>query len=216
MVKYSQQDTQQSGNDRDCNGGGVFIAYRGDLILTEQEGPRNPNMKVESLYANLHIVGMPAVCIGVLYRPPSTGLECLEEVDNELSFLTSQKHPINLVLGGDLNLPSVNWQDGIIQDQPQYGVSLNEKGANKDMIQKDLEQIRAYYTVNGKIITELRYGIQRVKKKSNNAEAIGADDSCAAGWNSVSEEGVKQNNNAEAVGADDSRAAGWNQRMKKE
>ena len=54
-------------NDRDCNGGGVFIAYRKELILNEQEGPRNPNMKVECLYANLHIISMPAVCIGVLY-----------------------------------------------------------------------------------------------------------------------------------------------------
>ena len=47
-------------NDRDCNGGGVFIAYRKDLILTEQEGPRNRNMKVECLYANFHIISMPA------------------------------------------------------------------------------------------------------------------------------------------------------------
>ena len=32
------------------------------------------------------------------------------------------------MLGGDLNLPSVNWKDGITQEQPQYGVSLNAKG----------------------------------------------------------------------------------------
>ena len=114
------------GNDRNSNGGGVFIAYREDLILTEKE-IENQNVDTESLYANLQIVGMPAVCLCVIYRPPNSRLEYLEEIDKEISSLTHGKKSINCVWGGDLNLPSIVWGEVSIKEGPQYGMSLNRK-----------------------------------------------------------------------------------------
>ena len=89
------------GNDRNRNGGGVFIAYREDLILTEKEMNRNQNVATESLYANLQIVGMPAVCLGVIYRqtfPDDLKLADISLLNKKDDNMRKQNHrPISLL-----------------------------------------------------------------------------------------------------------------------
>ena len=112
-------------HDRNRNGGGVFIAYRDDLSISQIS---NFGRNSESLLAKLRSSGRPDLYLCVMYRPPDSDLEPLIELESDLaSVFQSNKQP-NIIMAGDFNLPSVNWsQDNMISDKPCYSRVVNEK-----------------------------------------------------------------------------------------
>ena len=67
--------------------------------------------------------------MGSFYRSPSSHLDKLEQLDNSLQQITanSGSNTPHIILGGDFNLPSIDWENGEINQTPQYGRTINEK-----------------------------------------------------------------------------------------
>lgn len=91
--------------DRGSRGGGVAILFLESLRVV-----RLPDMDglecvvVKAIFEELHII------IGAFYRPPSC--DTFVEIFNE--FLCSYgKHSSNMLLAGDFNFPSVDWQNDV-------------------------------------------------------------------------------------------------------
>jgi hypothetical protein len=110
--------------DRNDRGGGVFIAYKNDLILTEM--PEYGN-NCEFIMAKLQAVNSPTVYFGCMYRPPDNNPKPLEALADDLDKLTSSETLPVIILGGDFNFPSIDWSKDEIGPSPRYGKEVNEK-----------------------------------------------------------------------------------------
>ena len=106
--------------DRNHNGGGVFIAYRNDLIVTEVESTGN----CELCIAKIFLSKQQDLYVASFYRPPSDPVDSITALRQELEKL-SEKKSINLVIGGDFNVPHIRWDTNSILDSPQYGQEIN-------------------------------------------------------------------------------------------
>ena len=67
--------------------------------------------------------------MGSFYRPPSTSVDYLEQL--ELSMNNMKKHSgidgKYVLLGGDFNLPDIDWEEGSVESNPQYTAAINWK-----------------------------------------------------------------------------------------
>lgn len=69
------------------------------------------------------------ITFGAFYGQPTSPIETTEQLEfsmnnfKELNGLNS-KH---VILGGDFNLPDVNWKDGSVRRSPQYANAISEK-----------------------------------------------------------------------------------------
>ena len=90
--------------DRNCNGGGVFIAYKNDLVLVHKP---EFDMTNELVWAQLQITGSKAVYVGSLYRPPSDKGERIQQLDEALYKISKDTGTSNIWIGGDFNLPDI-------------------------------------------------------------------------------------------------------------
>ena len=111
-------------NDRDVHGGGVFIAHRDTINLVEIENVgNNCELKAAKIISNTH----PTLCLVVYYRPPNDRETELLHFQRDLEKIISDNQKANIILGGDFNVPSINWDTCTINENPQYGYALNEK-----------------------------------------------------------------------------------------
>ena len=108
-------------HDRNHNGGGVFIAYKNNLIITEIT---DIGKNCELVVAKLMLVNQPDLYIGVYYRPPSQKVEGIIALREDLEKI-SKINAINILIGGDFNVPSINWETNSIDENPQYGQEIN-------------------------------------------------------------------------------------------
>jgi hypothetical protein len=98
--------------DRNLNGGGVFIAIKGGLISAAvPEG----DTESEITWARIQLESSQDMYVSSFYRPPSGNLEsfkCLGESIGNLP-VGAKKKP--LIIGGDFNLPDIQWKDECIK-----------------------------------------------------------------------------------------------------
>lgn len=112
--------------DRDTGekGGGVLIAVHSDIISVEQSAP----VDCEIVWTKItHNSG--DVLFGSFYRPPSTSVDYLEQLESSMNNV-KQLNGLNgkhVILGGDFNLPDINWEDNSIKPNPQYTSAVSEK-----------------------------------------------------------------------------------------
>ena len=92
--------------DRNFKGGGVLIAISNELDGYEVE----IQCQTESIYACLHSTNKPATLIGRIYRPPDRKKKYRSTVLAELKQVIATPKPSHIVVGGDFNLPGVNWK----------------------------------------------------------------------------------------------------------
>ena len=105
-------------------GGGVVIAVNSDIISVEQSSPA----EYEIVWCNIsHKSG--SVVVGSFYRPPSTSVDYLEQLELSMNNI-KQLSGIDgkyLLLGGDFNLPDIDREEGSVKSNPQYTAAINWK-----------------------------------------------------------------------------------------
>ena len=69
----------------------------------------------------------PPLYLGVFYRPPNCNDEALLHLEKQLDLLTCKNKLPHLIIGGDFNVPSIDWESNSIRRTPQYGLTVNEK-----------------------------------------------------------------------------------------
>ncbi len=83
----------------------------------------------ELVLARLQIVGKPSLYLGSYYRHTNNNPKELEALQENIQALIMRGGNLpNFVLGGDFNLPSIQWDNGTIEDRPQYGQNVNQIG----------------------------------------------------------------------------------------
>ena len=105
--------------------GGVFIAIRNDLITTEIK----TDADCEIVWTKLTIQGSKSIYIGSYYRRPSSKLDMVESLESSIQQISSnaKNNMPNIILGGDFNLPDINWDNNTVKTNPQYGIQMNLK-----------------------------------------------------------------------------------------
>ena len=110
--------------DRKLGEGGVFLAVDCTYITSEI----TPNTNCETVWCKVSIQGSQPLYIGTFYRQPNSDIDELEELEKMISSITeTQQNLPNIILGGDFNLPHINWQSTTVNTNPQYGKALNDK-----------------------------------------------------------------------------------------
>ena len=89
--------------DRNKNGGGVFIAFKNDLLITEICEITNHSNEI--ILAKLQNKGSPPLYLGVFYRPPDSNENPLIELEKQINYITSKDNLPNFTIAGDFNLP---------------------------------------------------------------------------------------------------------------
>ena len=101
------RDSPPIRKDRKRGGGGVFIAVREGLVaehLTEFDS------ECELAWIKIHLQSKNVLIVGVFYRPPDDNITSLHELKDSISKVYSKYPRAKIFLGGDFNLPGINWE----------------------------------------------------------------------------------------------------------
>ena len=74
----------------------------------------------EILWAKFQISASKSLTLGCFYRPPDSKISTSEELVKSLDLMPKNSNQ-TIVLGGDFNLPGIDWDNGVV----------NPKAANK-------------------------------------------------------------------------------------
>ena len=86
--------------------GGVFIAFKRDLLCTETP---ELDTNCEIVWCKLNIIGCRTLYLGSFYRPPDKiDNEYLEEFNSSLSRIMSNRNA-HVLVGGDFNCGDIEW-----------------------------------------------------------------------------------------------------------
>ena len=80
----------------------------------------------ELVLAKLQVVGKPVLYVGSFYRHINSDKSGMQALGENFQKIMSKEQLENLVLGGDFNLPSINWENNDISSLPQYGRDVNQ------------------------------------------------------------------------------------------
>ena len=94
--------------DRNTKGGGVLVAVSNALDGYEVD----VKIETESVYVMLHSKNQPPTLVGAVYRPPDHKINYLKDVLSELKKVIALHKPAHILLGGDFNMPGVDWSEG--------------------------------------------------------------------------------------------------------
>ena len=126
--------------DRKDGFGGVLIAISADIISENL----NITTDTESVYASVTLDTSMKLIIGALYRPPSSSVEYMDNMCTTIESLVAKYKNAIYWLGGDLNLPDINWTTQSIDG------NANTKAINQRLIdcaqQSGLEQMVNFHT----------------------------------------------------------------------
>ena len=102
--------------DRNINGGGVFILikdhYNSKLMSL-------PEFECELLWITVKVKNS-VIRIGSFYRPPNTSSDVINELDASICMIKDD-NPIHIIIGGDFNLPGINWDYGYVNRRSTNG-----------------------------------------------------------------------------------------------
>ena len=91
--------------------GGVFVGVSSDIICSAV-----PELDIdgELVWTKINISGSKPLHIGAFYRQPRTVADYLELINNSLNKLSNKDSMV--ILGGDFNLPDINWQQNQVNE----------------------------------------------------------------------------------------------------
>jgi hypothetical protein len=123
-------------NNRVDGYGGVMIAVKLDLI--SEEIPFNTN-NTELIAAQIQLAKNNNLVICAAYRPPKEDLQYTNNLCEALQNLCQEHRSATIWLGGDFNLPDIDWTSDSITSH-QYTIALNNAFINT-FADTNLEQI---------------------------------------------------------------------------
>jgi hypothetical protein len=88
-------------------GGGVFIAVKTHLHSTVHT---LNGSDIESVWCTIRQENKRNIHICSFYRPPDAKIDAIYELDTQISNFTSRDNKSVIVIGGDFNLPDINWE----------------------------------------------------------------------------------------------------------
>lgn len=108
--------------DSHLGAGGALLAFKEHILMSPFD-----NGDCEAAWGKLLTKGNKPIYIGSFYRNPSSNQDMLTSLeDNLMGMISGNSFPL-IILGSDLNLPSINWEDNTVRLNPQYGPGLNQK-----------------------------------------------------------------------------------------
>jgi hypothetical protein len=113
-----------SRKDRNVNGGGVFVAISNtfNIVATTEY---SLDTDCEIIWCKISIVGSKPLFIASFYRPPNENVDALLALNQSLRLLPNNGPLPNVILGGDFNLPDIDWDNYTVKPNPQYGQKVN-------------------------------------------------------------------------------------------
>ena len=109
-------------NDRQDSHGGVLIAVRDDITCS----PVLISQKVELVSVKLHLNRVKSIIISSFYRPPNATQDTYSQAAaDELSKLRTDHPKSDFWVGGDFNLPDIDWSS-LTVTSTQYPHSMSE------------------------------------------------------------------------------------------
>ena len=88
-------------------GGGILLACSHHLSVRSR---LDYETECEVLWCEVVIPNpFTTMLVGVFYRPPSTALNYMQELEKSLSMIEGNGKNLTLVLLGDFNFPNINW-----------------------------------------------------------------------------------------------------------
>ena len=100
---YTQVQRRDRGSRK---GGGVIIFSREDIELQPLDNITSESS--ETTWAEVLNAGKKVI-IGVHYRPPKSSIEVISDLENLLPQVRQRSKEAVIILGGDFNLPGINW-----------------------------------------------------------------------------------------------------------
>ena len=106
--------------DRPTKGGGVLIAVKKDLCCEQLSSSKDS----EIIFCKIKIKGKKPLIVGSAYRPPNLDFENSKKLVSEIYKVMDKNKSAVFWLGGDFNLPDINWKSHEINGN-QYLKSIN-------------------------------------------------------------------------------------------
>jgi hypothetical protein len=129
-------------NDRNLNGGGVFVAVKScfnSSAVPEVES------NAEIVWAKIQLQSSEDMYVSSFYRPPNDNKESFEQFKHSLESRPPSLKKKPLILGGDFNLPEINWAEECITPGAQKSALCKELlavAANESLSQIQEEPTR--------------------------------------------------------------------------
>jgi len=95
--------------DREDGFGGVFLACN-DQFVSREIPIRS---ECEIVAASVKLAGSSDLIICSVYRPPNSSLEYLQALCKDLEHLIEEYSDSPVWIGGDMNLPNIDWQNNV-------------------------------------------------------------------------------------------------------
>ena len=100
----------------------ALVAVRSGIVCDRI----NEHITTEAVYISLTLENNKQLIIGAIYRPPSSDLVYMESICRDLEATVNSHKKSVLWLGGDLNLPDMNWSSLSIEGNAN-AVAINQR-----------------------------------------------------------------------------------------
>ena len=91
-----------------ATGGGVFIAVDCSLDI---HIIKNPLDSTESVWCCVRLRKIKKIVIGAFYRLPNSNVDVMDAFSSTLKSIAENQKDSMIIVGGDFNLPSINWEN---------------------------------------------------------------------------------------------------------
>ena len=109
-------------NNSKEGGGGVLLAIRNSLA--SELVLKSPS--TESIFCRINNKNNPPTIVGCVYRPPDNNTEICNTICNEILKLKTKFKKSVFWVGGDFNLPDIDWENSEIKGY-NYKKEINER-----------------------------------------------------------------------------------------
>ena len=119
--KFEVHRNDRRGKFDKSEGGGVFVLVSRKFQSWTCERLDKFTKDAEMIWCNIKMdAGKPPAYIGCFYRPEHTDTEYLDHLNEALTILNTEHDNSPIWLGGDFNLPDIDWDEGVFRPNGRY------------------------------------------------------------------------------------------------